>query len=90
MDKSNFLCVSIYVLLKPGPMHFSIILGVLQCKYLITFANFNTCQCNQTHMCIDRVAKMPEFPRVFQGLCHWLNPECCEWTSLNKKDAGVL
>ena len=63
--------------------HFSVILGGKQLEILITFANFNTSQCKQTHMCVGKVGKRPEdpFPRVCESVTYGksrniVNPKC--------------
>ena len=44
--------------------------GSIKINVLITFANFNTSQCKQTHVCVNKVVKRPEdpFPRVCRVL----------------------
>ena len=39
---------------------------------MITFANFNTSQYKQTHVCVDKVVKRPEdpFPRVCDSVTY--------------------
>ena len=64
-----FLCKFFSIL---DQQHFYIILGVKQSGILITFANFNTSQCKQTQVCVDKVVKRPEdpFPCVCESVAH--------------------
>ena len=41
------------------------------------FANFIASQCKQTPVCLHKVVIRQEdrFPRICEGLCHWLKPE---------------
>ena len=62
------------------PTAFSCNFWSITMRDFVTFANFITSQCKQTHVCVDKVVKRPEdpFPRICEGFCPWLKPERCE------------